>query len=224
MDRLPHHLELGKRGQGLKRFSSLRCLSTLPCVSAVVRRDAVEQVLDCPLGVVVGGSEGGDALLPRESHGHELIDLRLILLVFRRLGRFLLLLGLGLFFLLGLGDGDFYFFFNFGFGLRLCDLGHDDEEVGLLESQFFDFFVVVGGLALEDDLLRIDGMPLLLADLLLEVGDGLAGVDLHREHLALQILYVNLQSAFVMNAEPLLTLYVVSCSFILKKWYYYRHV
>ena len=119
LDRLPHHLELGKRGQGLKRFGSLRSLSALPCVSAVLRRDAVEQVLDCPLGVVVGGSEGGDALLPRESHGHELVDLRLILLVFRRLGRFLLLLGLGLFFLLGLGDGDFYFFFNFGFGLRL---------------------------------------------------------------------------------------------------------
>lgn len=52
-----------------------------------------------------------------------------------------------------------------------CDLGHDHEEVGLLESQFLDFFLVVGGLALEDDLLRINRMPLLVLDLLLQVGD-----------------------------------------------------
>jgi hypothetical protein len=50
-------------------------------------------------------------------------------------------------------------------------LGHDHEEVGLLESQFLDFFLVVGGLALEDDLLRINRVPLLVLDLLLQVGD-----------------------------------------------------
>ena len=50
-------------------------------------------------------------------------------------------------------------------------MGHDHEEVGLLESQFLDFFLVVGGLALEDDLLRINRVPLLVLDLLLQVGD-----------------------------------------------------
>jgi hypothetical protein len=52
-----------------------------------------------------------------------------------------------------------------------CDLCHDDEKVSLLECEFFDFFFVGGGLALEDDLLGFDGMALLVADLLLEVGD-----------------------------------------------------
>lgn len=55
-------------------------------------------------------------------------------------------------------------------------MGHDHEEVGLLESQFLDFFLVVGGLALEDDLLGVHGMPLLVLDPLLEVGD-LSGTD-----------------------------------------------
>jgi hypothetical protein len=50
-------------------------------------------------------------------------------------------------------------------------LGHDDEEVGLLEAELFDFFIVGGGLAFEDDLLGVDGVPLLVTDLFLEVCD-----------------------------------------------------
>ena len=113
---LPHHFELRKRGQGLESFSALR---SLPALSSVSGRDAVKQVLDSPFRVVVGSSKRSDALFPGKSHGHELVDLCLILLIFRGFGGFLLLLGLDLFFLLCFGDGGFYFFFNFGFGLGL---------------------------------------------------------------------------------------------------------
>jgi hypothetical protein len=58
-----------------------------------------------------------------------------------------------------------------GWEARYCDLGHDNKEVGLLEAELFDFFVVGGGLAFEDDLLGVDGVPLLVTDLLLEVCD-----------------------------------------------------
>lgn len=50
-------------------------------------------------------------------------------------------------------------------------MSHDDQEVGLLEAKFFDFLIVGGSLAFEDDLLGVDGVPLLVTDLFLEVCD-----------------------------------------------------
>lgn len=54
---------------------------------------------------------------------------------------------------------------------KYCDLSHDDQEVGLLEAELFDFFIIGGSLAFEDDLLGVDGVSLLVTDLFLEVSD-----------------------------------------------------
>lgn len=50
-------------------------------------------------------------------------------------------------------------------------MGHHHEEVSLLQGQLLDLFFVGGGLALEDNLLGIDGVPLLVSDLFLEFSD-----------------------------------------------------
>ena len=137
-------------------------------------RDAVEKVLDCPFGVVEGGSEGSHALLSGETHAHQLVDLGLLLLVHRRFGflflfflfhvHFLplfllfLLLGLLLLFLLGLGVG-------------LCDLVHADDEVSVFDAYFLDSVLVVEGLSLEYDFQSIGCHALDLLDFGLEGGD-----------------------------------------------------
>lgn len=52
-----------------------------------------------------------------------------------------------------------------------CDLGHDDDEIGLLDGQFFDRVLVGHCLALEDDLERVGGQSLGFLDFGLEVLD-----------------------------------------------------
>lgn len=66
----------------------------------------------------------------------------------------------GLFFLLGL-------LFLFG----LLDEIHDDQEIVILDADVGEYVGVVGGLALEDDLLRVDFESFGFEDLLLEVED-----------------------------------------------------
>lgn len=62
-----------------------RCLNSLfsflwhPCVSGI-GRNAVEDVLNCPLHVVEGSSKGGLALLSRETHRHQFLDLGFVIL------------------------------------------------------------------------------------------------------------------------------------------------
>jgi len=50
-------------------------------LSLVVGRNAVEKVLDCPFGVVEGGSECSLALIPREPHRHKIIQLLFSLVI-----------------------------------------------------------------------------------------------------------------------------------------------
>jgi hypothetical protein len=50
-------------------------------------------------------------------------------------------------------------------------LVHDDKKVGLFDGQFLELLFILGGFALEDDLHRLFGEPLVTFDLLLEGAD-----------------------------------------------------
>jgi hypothetical protein len=104
-----------------------RLLSRLLVVASQIGRDAVDQILHCPLHVVESSSQSLYALLAREAHRHQLSDFCLVGGLLGRLDgrrglrRFLLALlnCLFLLLLLFLLLGCFRFGLLLGFGLRL---------------------------------------------------------------------------------------------------------
>lgn len=93
-------------------------LDGLVGLSPQVGRNAVDQVLHCPFDVIEGGSQGLDALLSGETHGHEFINIGLVGLRLGGDGGD----GLGS---VGLGSGDFLLLLLLLlllglFGLDLC--------------------------------------------------------------------------------------------------------
>lgn len=82
-------------------------------------RDTVEQVLDCPVRISEGSSEGSCAFLSREAHAHQTGYLSFVGLSWGLLGCFLLLLRLIFLLFFGFHWHRGFLFFNFGFGLWL---------------------------------------------------------------------------------------------------------